>query len=426
MSEVLQIFAHEDPIQGKKPPLRIAESESTVSVDANRLMGLLDEMEGLKQEIQDRMRRMEAVKQAKSLLLEDALRTEALNKRLAELSRAVGGSPTPVRVEETSPDELMMHRNGNPFEARAKVIETRSSADSFSVPWRKLENSEKEWMDFEDPVAHSATAVLNLEKPADDVIRFSPEHEALSMRLEEALEANSEARRLLERSTKELEEARIRAESVTVELQNARLEATQGYETATQRLEEAERTWKLAEEASLEAKRLLEQSILEGQKRQAEETDGTTDFRVVRAELLAASASMTSVLDQLSVSEQYWKQADIAGIEAKKAMDLAITELVRAQAKEEAATGDLNSARQELTTAYQFAAVAAQRRLEATEFFRRAARWCVFSAAASWVASAWFGWFSVRSLVPIWAPGVATAVILGLAMLIGKQEAKES
>src|ERR1700730_7814603 len=89
MSDALKIVTHEDAELAKKAPMRAWEQDFSTETDDDNLMGLLGEIDGLKQEIHERMRRVEAVKQAKSVLLEDAVRTEALNKRLTEIGKVM-------------------------------------------------------------------------------------------------------------------------------------------------------------------------------------------------------------------------------------------------------------------------------------------------------------------------------------------------
>ena len=83
MSDALKIVTQEDVELAKKPPMRVADQALGNEMDPAKLMDLLGDIDGLKLEIHERMRRIEAVKQAKSVLQEDAERTEALNKRLA-------------------------------------------------------------------------------------------------------------------------------------------------------------------------------------------------------------------------------------------------------------------------------------------------------------------------------------------------------
>jgi hypothetical protein len=100
--------------------------------------------------------------------------------------------------------------------------------------------------------------------------------------------------------------------------------------------------------------------------------------------------------------------------------------LLLARKAEETAAADLLSARQELTTAYQFAAVAAQRRLDAVDSYHKAARWAVFAVALSWLAMAWMAWFAFQAKMPFWVPCIVTVALIGLAAKFAKQGTRES
>jgi hypothetical protein len=137
-------------------------------------------------------------------------------------------------------------------------------------------------------------------------------------------------------------------------------------------------------------------------------------------------AAYESACDRLREAEQFWQRGDQSSKDAQKLGDLSTAELLQARTAEEAAASDLLSARQELTTAYQIAAVAAQRRLDAVEFFHKAARWTVYAGSLSWVAMVWVAWFAFRAVIPIWGPAVMTAIIVVVAMTIVKRGATES
>jgi hypothetical protein len=381
-------------------------------LDATRLIDLLEDVDGLKREIQERMKRAEAVKQAKALLLEDAQRTEALNRKLAEIGRAVGGVHPGLRIAETPMDEAPIWTSNREMPSRDMHAEVkpwmndaRAAADFSPISWRKPE----------EPI----------ERPIPIMHSHSAETMPVFLRPELALTAGEPSA---------VEVAQVSGGNWTAEEKfSGSSDQTQSGGTdqaAVRRLEEAERSWRQAEAVTLEAKALLERSISEMQRVRSEDDSAAAELRTIREELLAATASAKEMLQQLKAVEVGRTLAGEVGGEANPELDRSIlersiSELVQAQAREEAATTELNSARQELTTAYQFAAVAAQRRQDANEFFHKAARWAILSAALSWAASAWFGWFAVRAFVPIWAPGLATLVIVGAAMMIGKKSAGE-
>jgi len=89
-SDALNIQAQAYPEIPRKSLLHVEEQELSGDVDPARLIDLLEQIDRLKQEVQDRIRRIEAVNQAKTLLQEDGIRTEALDRKLAEAGKALG------------------------------------------------------------------------------------------------------------------------------------------------------------------------------------------------------------------------------------------------------------------------------------------------------------------------------------------------
>src|SRR4051794_17940421 len=89
MSEALKIVTAEDVALLRRSGAWVEEQGPTGKDDPGRLVDLLEDIDTLKHEIHERMRRIDAVKQAKEILREDALRTEELNRKLAELGKAM-------------------------------------------------------------------------------------------------------------------------------------------------------------------------------------------------------------------------------------------------------------------------------------------------------------------------------------------------
>jgi len=110
MSDALKIVTQEDVELAKKPPMRVADQALGNEMDPAKLMDLLGDIDGLKLEIHERMRRIEAVKQAKSVLQEDAERTEALNKRLAEIGKAMSVAQAGVPAGEADKEAAELVR----------------------------------------------------------------------------------------------------------------------------------------------------------------------------------------------------------------------------------------------------------------------------------------------------------------------------
>jgi hypothetical protein len=433
MSDALKIVTHEDAALAKKPPVRAAEQEAWIEVDSSKLIDLLDDIDGLKYEIHERMRRIEAVKQARSVLQEDAVKTAALNKRLAELGRAMGGAHAGLRVAEPR------HEEAEPFrvqpreslrETESHPPEVRGLAEGAALPWRKQEESVDSSLNtYQAPVSQLPEAPNGYRGNADAVAEASIVLNAATERLERAEQAWKladqaalEAKRLFDESTSKLDQAVSLEGQATADFQSAQLASTAARESANERLEAAERCWREADQITVEAKRLLDQSASELALARKKEEAVTADLQSIRQEFTSVYQSATEHLEE---AERFWKQGDQAAVEAKKMFEQSTFQLTQSRAKEESATSDLLSARQELTTAYQFAAVAAQRRLDAEEFFQKAIRWAIFATAFSWTAMAWMSWLIFRTFVPIWGPCIFTVIIVVLAFVIGRKRTSE-
>jgi hypothetical protein len=293
-SDAFKIITYEVAELAKKPPMRAGELES-VSESPQNLMELLNDIDGIKREIHEKMRRSEAVKQAKSLLTEDAVKAGALKKKLAEIGKIMNAVRSDALVDSKQEEEqLVLVRAqesvaGGESRQNAVNATVRVLSENVTLPWPKLEGT------------------VNFESSAQETL-------------------------------------------------------TAAYESTNKRLEEAERVRADADHAEARAKQILEQANLE---------------------------------------------------------------LAEARVKEETATQNLISAQQELTTAYQFASVAAQRRLDAAEFFKRSARWVVFASAFSWVTMAWAVWFALRAVAPLWSPCIASTLIVGLAITFDRLVRRE-
>ena len=560
-SDALKIVTQDDAELMKRPPLRAGEPSPDLEADPNNLMGLLGEIDGLKQEIHERMRRVEAVKQAKSVLLEDAVRTEALNKRLAEIGKVMSsvhpGSLAAEANEEDAEVLRMQTRESHP-EIESRPASARIQSEGVTLPWRRpdeapdsvlhiqlaqveqlsetaslefeqmrvaevasaafemasqrLEEAEKEWQDawsrsdeaaveakrlLDDAVSRLDVAVQKEEQAAVqlDSVReeVSTAYSTASQRLEEAEqgwknawklsdEAALEAKRLLEDSVSRLDAAVSREERAAAQFYSVREEVATAYGTASRRLEEAERVWSKTEAAAREAGRLFEESTarlematgreeqasaelhsaqetltttyqsagerLEEAKRLWQQTDqaireakqildkSNSELEQAKKKEESIAASIQSVRQEfttayqsasqrLEEAEKFWQKGEQAAQGAQNLIDQATAELLQSRSAEEKAAADLYSARQELTTAYQFASVAAQRRLDAAEFFQKAARLTVIATAFSWVAMVWAVWFALRTIVPRWAPGLGTVGIISLAFAFGRMKTRD-
>jgi hypothetical protein len=516
LSDALKIVTQEDVDLAKKPSVR-AEQNLGSDADSTNLMGLLGDIDGLKNEIHERMRRIEAVKQAKSVLLEDAERTEALNKRLAEIGKAMSVVQSGIHapeVEKEATEAVRRPARENVAGTEARHAPVRVLNEGVALPWptteeplgsaeevqiegvaevgepivlspgeapvtaevslalesafQRLEEVEQSrmqaWTQADEAVQEAkrlldeATSQLNHavsreEQAAQEfhsaqetlTSAFHSAQEALTTAFESAQarleaadqpreaarieawkqadESTQEARRLFDHATSNLNHAVGREEQVTQELQSAQEALTTAHQAASDRLEEAERSWKKTDQATAEAKRLLEQSTAELVQARKKEESIAASLQSVREEFTTAYQSASQRLQE---AEEFWKRGDQAAKEAQQLIDQSTAELLQARKAEETAAADLLSARQELTTAYQFAAVAAQRRLDAVDAFQKATRWMIFGVALSWIAMVWMGWFIFHGKMPIWGPGVLSIVLVGLAFAVTKRGAREA
>jgi hypothetical protein len=436
-SDALKIVTYEDAELAKKPPLRAGEQIAGGETENDNLIGLLGEIDGLKQEIHERMRRVEAVKQAKSVLLEDALRTAALNKRLAEMGRVMSSfHPGLLAIGHRSedPESLRMQARELLADSEPRNIQGKGATEGVTLPWRKLEEP------VESSIHEHVEQILQLSAgsaPQSEYQSISADastaYQAAAQRLEQseqewadawkrADEAAAEARRLFEESASRLDLAVSKEELAASQFESAKETLTTAYGSANERLEEAERCWQRTDQIVLEARQMLERSISELDQARRREEAVAASLESVRREFSTAYQSASQRLEE---AERLCQKGDQAAKEAQHAIDQTTAELLQSRNSEEKAAADLLSARQELTTAYQFASVAAQRRLEAAETFQKAIRWAVFATAFSWVALVWALWLALRAIVPIWGGGVASALVILVAFVFGRLRTRE-
>ena len=463
-NDALKIVTHEDVEQAKRPVGRTGNTNPVEAVDPAKLMDMLGDIDGLKREIQDRMRRIEAVKQAKSLLVEDAMKTEALNKRLAEIGKVM--SAVHSGILDTDFDEAealpMQSREvaalGEARPATVKVIN-----ESVALPWPKVEEialvvaaaeeAEAELKAaevLEVPFEFSAQeleapevvepVIETVEEPVVEVVpeaevvesvtvdeepeavEIVEQAEPVAYSLSRAEELVAEARRMLEESSARLDMAVNREEQATLDLQSAQETVAATYQSATERLAEAERYWKQADDAALEARRLFDDSTAQLTLAVGKEQQSSADFHSAQQALTAA---YQAACQRLEAAEQYSKEGDGFAQETRKLLEQIQAELAEARSGATTATEDLQSARQELTTAYQFASVAAQRRLDSAEFFRKTTSWVVFSTAFAWMAAVWLAWVAFNRVIPIAVPFAAACTILAGAIYLRRRGARE-
>ena len=377
MSETLKIVTAEDAALLKKPVPRVTEFGPQSADDPGKLIDLLEDIDGLKHEIHERMLRIEAVKQAREILQEDAARTDVLNRKLAELGRAMVGVHTETRREEIQAENVGSPRaqaRGFVPEVMLSTPELRSLGDGTARQWQQPEEPRDDRHDRDDsgqwndepgsalvlevpehtiqPAAGHRAWLEVSEEARESFLAASEILEQAEQSWKQADQAAVEARQMLDRSASELAAARRMEEAATANLQSARQESRDFYFTLCKRMEELEQSWKQADSMIVEAKQLIDQTIAERTQTSKKDLALTADMESLRRELLEAHQSVT---ERSMEATQLLEQASDAVAESKRQRDAAMAEVVQARLHEETATAEFASARQELTTAYQFA-----------------------------------------------------------------------
>ncbi len=440
LSDGLKIVSPENPEFSKRAAARPGDSSPAAEGTPEQLMGLLGDIDSLKVEIHERIRRMEAVKQAKSVLLEDAVRTEALSKKLAEIGQMMSGAQLGflVGLEQNlgiAPTRLSSHEDRGELEE--SVTSVRVQGEGSALPWPKPEDVGSVSSECVQDAGQADTGRTESSEIAEAFVapaQLENRFEEISARIAGAenswLALREEFEQIAAGVRRQVEDVQQRVAAFEghepggqAELQLMQDTVRQAIEALEDRVAHAEENLRRSEQAETEAKRLLEDST--AQLRQAAHVERETTARILATEG-SFKAAVESATHRLHEAEQFWKLKDNSVADSKKQLDQATFALTQAHAKEESATADLVSARQELTTAYQFAAVAAQRRLDASEFFRKAAFWAVFGTAFAWIGMVWAMWSSVKSWLPIWAPAAVTLVIVALAVSFSKRSKREA
>jgi len=231
----------------------------------------------------------------------------------------------------------------------------------------------------------------------------------------------AEARRLLEESSARLDVAVQREEQAAEQLHATQESLAAAYQSATEQLTAAERFWRLADEAATEAKRLFDASTAQLTVAVGKEQQSSADFQSAQQALTAA---YQAAIQRLEAAEQFSKEGEGFAQETRKLLERMEAELGQARSDVRSSNEDLHSARQELTTAYQFASVAAQRRLDSAELFRKTADWVVFSTAFAWMMAVWMAWVAYRQAAPFAIPFAVSCAILAGAILMRKRGAR--
>jgi hypothetical protein len=229
----------------KKTLARIDEQDKWNDVFSTKLIELLDNIDGLKKEIRERMRRVEKIKLVESILLDEAARTEALNAKLSETEKALEYLRLEflkARDQYQGAESLRKEANEIIAEGASRYREARGLADDASHAY----------------------------KNAEEIGRSSAD-------------AYKESGLQLHLSFQRFEEA---GKSLA--------ESAASLSSASQRLERAEHTQAEASKKSIEAKGLLDQSIVQLSLARATEERAAGDFRAARQDLVSSQQRLTS------------------------------------------------------------------------------------------------------------------------------------
>lgn len=371
---ILDIFSASDPELVKKTLARIDEQDKWNDVFSTKLIELLDNIDGLKKDIRERMRRVEAVKVAESMLLDEAAKTETLNTKLEETKKALGLAGQEFQaatVQYRGAEELREKAEEILAEAESCFGEAKGLLESAAVEYRRAaetgDASANAYIESERQLILSAQKLTEAGKVAD------------RMALEAAANTASLDKKLIK-----IESA---ADAARQEFQAAKVQ----YKSAEELCNETCGIFRDAGFRYSEAKGLAETAEI--QYRKAEE-----------AETSSANAYGESER-QLVLSSQKLLEADKSTLEAKSLLDRSTSELNSVRIIEEKATADLRAAKQVLETSK-------RRLMTASEVFKKATRWVVSGAVISWIAVAWMVWSTFRAVLPLWGPCVATAILL--------------
>ncbi len=438
-SDAFDIVAHSDFNRSSEIPDE--GQDQWGNMDPARLIHLLENIDGLKQEVQERMRRVEAVNKAKSLLQEDAIRTEALNRKLAELGKAFGE----VRHETAITDPRAREAELIRMPARETVTEIplRHAEPPAPLP-EKSESLHVEKRDdhafaahlYRAPAAPAAPAVFEHTKFPHEVAVRQFELEEFSAS-DDILDAELIVEPVPVTATEVMPEMAVEPATVTspelheLDLQPIQPPAEPAPPAVISHAELHVMPVSLPQAAVHEAESSQPVQDVPAQPRQAyrEVAQRFSEAAILKDEAKTqpvvadepsaeVNATLNGTMIQLEEAKQAWAQANEAFEAARQLMEQSTAILNLSRSKEEMSSTDLKSAQQDLTTAYQFAAVAAQRQHDAAEVFRKSRRWAIAAFAASWIVIAWVSWLQLRAAVPVWGPVASTVVIVALAVLL--------
>ena len=233
VSDLLSKFTPDDTEVVKKTLSRIDEQDKWNDVFSTKLIELLDNIDGLKKEIRERMRRVESIKFAESVLLDEAARTEVLNTKVLEAETALES----LRIEFlTAKDhyqgaETLRKEASETFdEASSRYREAKGLAEGAAYEYRQAEeigkSSAKAYMESERSLLLSSReyneACRSMTEAAARLSSASQLRELAERSQEEANKKTLEAKGILDQSIGQLNRALTTEEKATADLEAAR------------------------------------------------------------------------------------------------------------------------------------------------------------------------------------------------------------
>ena len=411
-NEALKIVTPEDAEETRSMFPRLAGLHPGEELDPARLMDLLGDIDGIKREIHERMRRIDAVKEAKSLLMDESAKTEMLNKRLAEMSKlmhlADSGSPAADGPREVS------------ALADARVPAGRIAGEGVAIAWPKSEDSQEVALSSSE----SSAQINFTSKPASKAPSNSQSREQKAAQKHQPGQ-DSMVDSAAPHSMPNGQQLSGPETTPAVKLPPSKDSNAGGPATNAQIADSGE--FIAQGEQSLEAVRALLAEVQALYRDASEKKEmAAAEFQAVEQEIKLAHEGARHRLEN---AEALHSEAAQKSASTKSKVDKAEFALTEARVREEAAATDLQSARQELTTAYQFASVAGQRRFESSEFFERTARWAVFASLFSWVATVWMGWIALLGFhknTSILLPILGSIILVSGGMVLIKRRIRNS
>lgn len=371
---ILDIFSPSDPELVKRTLTRIDEQDTWNDVFSTKLIELLDNIDGLKKDIRERMRRIESVTIAESMLLDEAARTETLNTKLAETRQVLDLARQEfqgAQFQYKGAAELREEAEVILADAEMRFGEAKSLLESAAIEYRKAtevgNSSAHAYMESERQFVFSAHKFQEAGKIADlKALEIAAQTASLDKKLAQTETATDAVRQ-------EFQAAKVqykRVEGLCSEAMAGFIDSGSRYREAKKQVENAETEYRRAEERGKSSAHAYDESER-----------------------------------QLILSAQKLQEAGESTLEAKSLLDMSKSQLDNSRIIEEKAATDLRSAEQVLESSK-------QRMIAASEVFQRAERWVVSGAVVSWIAVMWIVWSTFHTVLPLWEPCIATAFLL--------------